>query len=261
MQTSPVYPQQGEVVIATVKKITQFGAFCALDEFNNVDAFLHVSEVSSGWVRSVRDHVKEGQKIVVLILRVDTLKRQIDISLKRISEGEKKRKMEAHNLDNRASKLLERVALKIAGGKKPSEINEVSAALKKQYGDLYTAFELASEGKEITGVDKPWLAAITEVAKQEIKPKFVVQRAVLKLKCYAENGLAQIKKTLTSLQLLSTATAKIQLHYVGAPVYLIDITSPDYKTCEKTIAKMEASLSTLPSDSFEWQLAKQEDVK
>ena len=120
MMPNPVYPQQGEVLIATVKKITQFGAFCSLDEFQNQDAFLHVSEVSSGWVRSVRDHVKEGQKIVVLVLRVDQLKRQIDISFKRVSEGEKKRKMELYNLEKRASKLLERVALKI--GKKNPEL-------------------------------------------------------------------------------------------------------------------------------------------
>ncbi len=112
-----VYPEQGEIVVATVKKITTFGAFCSLDEFDNQDAFIHVSEVSSGWVRNVRDHVKEGQRLVALVLRVDTIKRQIDLSIKRTREAEKKRKIEEFNQDNRAHKLLERFAIKL--GKKP----------------------------------------------------------------------------------------------------------------------------------------------
>ena len=261
MTQAIIYPQQGERVIATVKKITQFGAFCSLDEYGDQDAFLHVSEVSPGWVRSVRDHVKEGQRIVVLILRVDALKRQIDISFKRISEAEKKRTMEAFNLEKRAVKLLERVSLKIAGvGKKPLEISEIAATLKTQYGDLYTAFETASEGKEVTGVSKQWANAISEVAKLEIQPKQVTQRAVLKLKTYGQNGLEQVKKMLKHLISLSDKNAKIELHYLGAPTYYVDITASDYKVTDKVITKAQSVLATLP-DSFEWQLAKQDDKK
>lgn len=250
-----VYPQQGEIVIATVKKITQFGAFCSLDEYSNLDAFLHVSEVSPGWVRSVRDHVKEGQKIVVLVLRVDLLKRQIDISLKRLSEGEKKRKMEVYNLDKRALKLLERAALKI--GKKQGDVNELLPILKKQHGDLFTVFELASQGKEITGIPAPWISAITEIAKQEIKEKLVTQRAVLKLKCYASNGVEQLKKILAGLSALSSGKVKFEIHYLGAPNYYVDITALDYKAAEKAIAKAQDFLSTASSDQVEWDLAKE----
>lgn len=236
------FPEQGEIVIATVKKITQFGAFCSLDEHSSQDAFIHVSEVSSGWVRSVRDHVKEGQKIVALILRVDPVKRQVDLSLKRISEAEKKRKMEAYNLDKRALKLLERAALKI--GKKATDVNEVIPLIKEKYGDLYTAFEQSSEGKEISELPKKWAEAISEVAKQEIKPKFVTQRATIRLKSYAPDGLNRVKKVLKSIESSVSKDVKAQLHYVGAPVYYLDLTAADYKIIEKTITKLKTLFAT-----------------
>ncbi len=252
------YPGQGEIVIATVKKTTDFGAFCTLDEFNTQDAFIHVSEVSPGWVRSVRDHVKEGQRLVALVLRVDTIKRQIDLSLKRLSEAEKKRKMEAYNLDKRAFKLLERAAVKM--GRKPEAASrEVVPILKAEYGDLYTVFELASEENKALSskLPKAWVDAITAVAKIEIKPKLVTLRAVLKLKSYAPDGVEQVKKALKSLQTLSSKMVNVEVHYVGAPRYLFNVTAPDYKTAEKVIAKAEATLAaTTASDALEFELSK-----
>ncbi len=253
MPISNKFPEQGEILIATVKKITQFGAFCSLDEYVGQDAFIHVSEVSPGWVRSVRDYVKEGQKVVALVLRVDTVKQQIDLSLKRLSEAEKKRKMEVHNLDKRALKLLERVALKI--GKKPQDVSEITPILKEEYGDLFTAFELASEGEEISSkIPAKWLAALVEIAKIEIKPKFVVQRTVVKIKSYAANGVETVQKILKSIEALSTDKVKLRVLYLGAPNYYLDVTAPDYKTAEKTLTKVQAILSTASTESADCQL-------
>ncbi len=247
------FPQQGDIVIATVKKIVQFGAFCALDEFAGQDAFVHISEVSPGWVRNVRDYVKEGQKIVALVVRVDTQKRQVDLSLKRIGEAEKKRKMEAYNLDKRASKLLERVAIKI--GKK-DDVEKIAQVIREKYDDLYSAFELAAKGEEL-GLPAAWAQGIQEVAKQEIKPKIVSVRALLKLKSFSQNGLQEVKQTLSKIKSVSTKGIELSVKYVGAPVYYVDITSPDYKTADKVIAKIEALLSSLPA-SMDWQLKKRQ---
>ncbi|MDP3742606.1 MAG: translation initiation factor IF-2 subunit alpha [Candidatus Micrarchaeota archaeon] len=253
MPISNKFPEQGEIIIATVKKITQFGAFCSLDEYVGQDAFIHVSEVSPGWVRSVRDYVKEGQKVVALVLRVDTVKQQIDLSLKRLSEAEKKRKMEVHNLDKRALKLLERAALKI--GKKAPDTREVIPILKEEYGDLFSVFELASEGEEISSkIPAKWAAALIEIAKIEIKPKFVVQRTVVKIKSYSPNGVEAVQKILKSIEAVSTDKVKLRVLYLGAPNYYLDVTAPDYKTCEKTLAKVQVLLSSASNESTDCQL-------
>lgn len=257
-KTNFIYPEQGEIVVATVKKITTYGAFCSLDEYNGADAFVHISEVSSGWVRNVRDHAKEGQKIAAQVMRVDQVKRQIDLSLKRIGEGEKKRKLDAYNLDKRALKLLERVATKL--GKKPQAVEEVIPIIKEEYGDLYTVFENASVDKTLPAkLPKQWAVGIAEVAKVEIKEKLVTLRAGLKLKCYASDGVEQVKKILQQLTLLSKEKNTVSVRYLGAPNYFVDFTASDFKTAEKMLVKAQELVAKLSNDTTECGLEKIKD--
>ena len=39
-------PEVGEIVVATIAKITDHGAYASLDEYNNIQGFLHASEVA-----------------------------------------------------------------------------------------------------------------------------------------------------------------------------------------------------------------------
>lgn len=229
--------QEKELVIVTIKKVQPYGFFASLDEFENVDAFCHISEVSSGWVKNVRDFVKEGQKTVAMVLRVDKEKRQIDLSLKRASDMDKKRKLEQYNLDKRAGKLLERAALKI---KAQNEIKDVTAILISAYGDLWTVFQDAYEEKKLPEkLSAAWKGAITEIAKVEIKEKVIYLRAELKLKCYSPNGVETIKKLLTDISDYGTKTVKVEVSYIGAPIYYVDLTSNDFKTADKLLTKIE----------------------
>ena len=75
MERNVEWPEIGDFVIATIQKITDYGAYVMLDEYEK-QGLLHVSEVSSGWVRNIRDFVREGQKTVLKVLRVDAQKGQ-----------------------------------------------------------------------------------------------------------------------------------------------------------------------------------------
>ena len=78
------WPDEGELIIGTVYKVLNYGAFAKLEEYHGKEAFIHISEVSSGWVKNIRDHVRENQKIVCRVLRVNPKKGHVDASLKRI---------------------------------------------------------------------------------------------------------------------------------------------------------------------------------
>lgn len=56
------WPSEGELIVATVYKVLGYGAFANLEEYEGKEAFIHISEVSSGWVKNIRDHVRENQK-------------------------------------------------------------------------------------------------------------------------------------------------------------------------------------------------------
>jgi len=55
-------PEIGELVIATITKIGDHGAYVILDEYDKIQGFLHVSEIAPGWVRNINKYVKENEK-------------------------------------------------------------------------------------------------------------------------------------------------------------------------------------------------------
>ena len=247
-------PEAGEFVIATVKKIMPYGAFCSLDEYNGTEVFLHVSEVSSGWIRNIREHVKEGQKVVGKVIRVDPANGQIDMSIKRVAEEDRKRKMKAATNENRAEKLLERCAAKMKTDIATAQ-REAGKYLSDEFGDLYAAFESIAEGKvPKSPISRQWLETITEVAKAEIRQKTASTRFLLTLQSYESDGVRVITDALKKISAACESEGlQVQLHYVGAPHYYVDMTAKDYKSIEKAAAKVDALLAgSFKGDSTEY---------
>ncbi len=84
-------PEQGEIILATVTKVMDHGAYVTLDEYDDVQGFLHISEIAPGWIRSVNRFVKDGEKKVLLVKKVKA--GDIDLSLKQVSKDQKKQKL------------------------------------------------------------------------------------------------------------------------------------------------------------------------
>ena len=74
------YPERDDLVVVRVSQILDYGVFVELLEFNNVRGFVHISNVSSSWVKNIRNFVKPNQVRVAKVLNVDVTKRQIDLS-------------------------------------------------------------------------------------------------------------------------------------------------------------------------------------
>ncbi len=64
------YPEEEELLLCTVTKIFPHSVFVKMDEFGR-DAMIHISEVSPGRIRNIRDFVVEGKKVVCKVLRID----------------------------------------------------------------------------------------------------------------------------------------------------------------------------------------------
>jgi S1 RNA binding domain protein len=70
----------GEILEGKVKSITNFGAFIALPE--NKTGLVHISEVSTGFVSDIRQHLTEGQDVKVMVLGNEDGK--LKLSIKRL---------------------------------------------------------------------------------------------------------------------------------------------------------------------------------
>ena len=108
------FPDNGELVVCTVDSVKNYGAFVTLDEYDGKQGFVHVRDVATGWVKYIRDYVREGQKIVCKVLGVDSSKGHIDLSLKSVNDHQKREKIQQWKNENKAEKLMEIVAERLS---------------------------------------------------------------------------------------------------------------------------------------------------
>jgi translation initiation factor 2 subunit 1 len=169
-------PEAGELVIATIQSVTDYGAYAKLDEYDK-QGLLHISEIASSWIRNIRDFVREGQKVVLKVLRVDAEKKHIDLSLRRVTKREKIEKMMSYKKERKADALLRSVAEK-AGLSLEELYGKAATAIENEYG-LYEGFENAvKEGPEVLtkiGVPEDLAKIFVEVGQERIHVSMVHQ--------------------------------------------------------------------------------------
>ena len=243
------WPESGDLVIASVQRITDYGAYVTLDEYGK-EGLLHVSEVASGWVRNIRDFVREGQKTVLKVLRVQTEKGHVDLSLRRVSGHERREKILSWKKERKAESLLRTVAEKL-GVPFEELYGKTGAEIEEKFGGIYEGFERAAlEGPDPlieAGLPKDIVVVIAEVAKDKIRPPMVKVRGVLELRCSKPRGIIDIREALLSVQKLEKErNASVHLYAVAAPKYAIEVHAEDYKEAEKMLQKAaEAAIKSI----------------
>ena len=77
----------GDVVPATVTKLTNFGAFARVEgSGGSVEGLIHISELSSRMISHPREVVREGDPVKLKILRIEPERRRLGLSLLRAQE-------------------------------------------------------------------------------------------------------------------------------------------------------------------------------
>lgn len=98
------WPELDELVVCSVQQVKDFGAFTSLDEYGGKEGLIHISEVATGWVKYIRDHVREGQKIVCKVLDVNPSKHHIDLSLKDVNDHQRREKIQDWKNEQKADR-------------------------------------------------------------------------------------------------------------------------------------------------------------
>lgn len=236
MRTNEEYPELGEFVIGTVKEIFKQGAFITLDEYGNKRGMLHLSEISLKWVRNIRDYVKEGQKVVVLILKLDTNRGHIDLSLRRVTESQKKSKLQEVKQLQRAEKLLDVMASTI-NVSRPEIQKKVSDEILAEYETVYAGLEaIAADHNSVNQFNIPekWKKPLVELVEKNIKAPYVKIKGYVTLKSYNPNGVDIIKGALAKISEYKT-DGDLKISYMSAPLYCVKVKSKEYKSAEKIL--------------------------
>lgn len=75
----------GDMVKAPISRISQFGAFMELD--GGIQGLIHLSEISHGVVKDIRDFVKVGEEVEAKIINFEPKEKRIGLSLKALVEA------------------------------------------------------------------------------------------------------------------------------------------------------------------------------
>ncbi len=235
----PEWPEVGDLAIATIIQVTDYGAYARLDEYDK-QGLLHVSEISSSWVRNIRDFVREGQKLVLKVLRVSVEKGHIDLSLRRVTKRERIEKTMAYKRERKADSLLGRVAEKT--GLSAKEVYEkAGSAVEREFG-LYEGFERAAkEGPEFLtkiGVPEQIAQSFAEVAQERIRLAMVKVKGVVEITCAKPNGVKLIKEAFLNAKKTKSRDAKLRFYVIAAPKYAIEVMADNYKHAEEAFQKV-----------------------
>lgn len=234
------WPEAGDLVIATIKTVMDYGVYADLDEYKK-RGFLHISEVSSLRIRNMRDFVRENQKMVLKVLRVDTEKGHIDLSLRRVTKRERIEKIKSWKKDRKADAMLSAVAEK-AGLPRDEVYQKAGLVLEEKYG-LYEGFEkVLKDGPEsIVDLKIPEEIAkvIFEVASERIKIKTVKVRGTLEVRCMQRNGVRNIQDAFKNAKKAQKAKgADIKFSVIAAPKYRVEVSADNWKRAEELLDKV-----------------------
>jgi translation initiation factor 2 subunit 1 len=242
----PEWPEVGYLVIATVKRVESYGGYVTLDEFGDKEGLLHISEISSRWVRNIRNHVRPGQKLVLQVLRTDPSKEQVDLSLRRVSKDEKRKKLEEWKKARKAETLVTQAANELNMDLKQLYNDEI-VKIVESYGSLYEGLEAASKrgaaALEEVGISSNIAETLTEVSKDKIVIKGVTVQGVIEITSLTSEGVEDIKMAFVDAAGVAEGyDATISVTTMGAPKYRIDVMAEDYKKAEIALDKTVSSI-------------------
>lgn len=237
MEAVAEVPEEGEVVIATVKEITPYGVYASLDEYGGMMGFLHISEISTGWVRNIEKFVKEGQKVVLKVIKVSKTRKEVNLSLRQVTAEERREKLIEVKRLEKARGIFEAVRNKLGIG--AEEGKRYAEILVDEFGGLYEALEkLVKDGPkavEKPGLPEGFVLALEQAAKEKLSKPEVSITGILELTSNLSDGVVVIREALKAGEAVSVGGAKVKIYYVGSPRYRVVITADNFKVAERAL--------------------------
>ncbi|PIN76680.1 hypothetical protein COV17_01505 [Candidatus Woesearchaeota archaeon CG10_big_fil_rev_8_21_14_0_10_36_11] len=233
-------PEEEEIVLCKVTKIYPNSVFVDMIEYND-SGMVHISEVSPGRIRNLRDYVSVGRQIVCKVLRIDTQKGHIDLSLRRVNSTQRREKLDEIRQEMKAEQLVKNLAKKL--NKNVGDIyKEITKEVFVHYSHLYLCFKDIVEGTfdiSTLNLNKELAQEIHSAVIDKFKPKQITIKGEVRLRTYSSEGIDKIK---TVLHAIGKVSPTLSLFYLGAGRYKLVIEDFDYKPAEATLKKVVAIL-------------------
>lgn len=232
------FPESSDLVMCTVTNIQHNSTFVSIHEYDR-QGMITISEIAPGRIRNIRDYVTEGKVIVCKVLNVNKERGYIDLSLRRVTESQRRQKSDEIKQETRAEKIIELTAHEL---KIPFEqlYSKIANKVLDEYFYVYQAFDDIIAGtfdlKSI--VDEKTALLLEKTIRDKIKPKQIIIAGDVSVSVWDENGIEIIKNALIN----AVSGPEMKITYMGGGRYRIIVKGTDYKVVEKILKDSSDSI-------------------
>jgi len=232
------WPEKGELVLGTVVRVNPYSAYISLEEYKGKEGMIHISEAARKWIKDIREIVKEGQKVVVLVLNVEKEKNHITLSLKRVNKRSAEEKLKEYKREIKAEKMLAQVAKEI-GLSLEKAYEEIGFRLQEEFGELFKVFQMSqdTQGYEFLikkGIPEKWAKLIKQIAEKQMEIKESYVKTAIELRSLNPDGINIIRKVLEDAKNKNN----LEIKYISAPRYHIYLKTKDAKAGERRLKEI-----------------------
>ena len=244
------FPREGEFVIGKIKQIENQYVYVDLVDYTGfaseefAKGFIHVSEISSRWIKNIRNYVRIGQRVVLRVLRVDSQKGHVDLSLRRVNSAQKENRLKewkyAVKFENLLQFLTETEGINLT---LDQAYDLIGWSVLNQFDSYQEALEVLKESgieilDDLEGVSEDVKKILLKIIEENVKISTVSISGKIRLSFNSENGIDQIKESLIEVKGIfeSKETRSINISYIAAPIYQLEIISKDYLDAENILS-------------------------
>ncbi len=249
------FPREGEFVVAKVTEVQHQYVYVNLIDYEGLDhessarGMIHISEISSRWIKNIRNYVRIGQRVVLRVLRVDVDKGHVDLSLRRVNSAQKENRIKqwkyALKFENLLQFLIETEGINMT-------LDEAYELIGFPVLDLYDTHQEAVEAlkengdeilSDLEGMTDEIKTNLLKIIAENVSISTVSISTVsisgkVKLSFTSENGIEHIKESLMdALKVIEQRkTRNININYIAAPFYRLEVVSKDYLDAENILS-------------------------
>ena len=239
-------PDEGKIMIVTVRQVTGHRAYVTLDEYNSMTGFLHISEIATGWIRNIERYVRPKQKAVLKVIRVNEVRGEVDTSQKQVSAKECKSNLIDVKKNDKAATFFHFVKSKLK--LTDQQVQEIEDRVFQKYDCVLDAFEAVSrKGLDtIQNIDlSPEVKIAIEEARGRIPIPLLELGGIMEIKSKKPDGIEITNNMLANAE-VNKGSGSNTIKYIGAPRCRIVVTAENFKVAEKfmynTVDKMRAGI-------------------
>ncbi|TXT62452.1 MAG: Translation initiation factor 2 subunit alpha [Promethearchaeota archaeon] len=247
------FPSEGDFVVSRVSDIQDQYVYVDLLDYEglpyekNARGMIHISEISSRWVKNIRNHLREGQKVVLRVVRVDPEKGHVDLSLRRTNSAQRENKMRDWKYAVKLENILQFLIEEHQDMTLDEAYEKIGFPILEYFNDDYqeTVEALKENGEEIlnnlTDIPENVQESFLAIVEENVEISKISILGKLKLRFIQENGVELIKETLLAAGKViedPKETRKVELSYIAAPFYRVEVISKDYLDAESILSKL-----------------------